>query len=129
MPVSRLAAVVLAVFVAHGAYVSRSLAADVQPADVKSVAVHPAKVALTGADDAAQLVVTATLNDGRFVDLTQEAQYGVADSKSATVQSGGRVVPQANGTSEIVVSFANTSVRVPLAVKGMGENLPLNFTN
>ncbi|MBN9120715.1 MAG: DUF1553 domain-containing protein [Planctomycetes bacterium] len=103
--------------------------AEINPAEVKSVAVHPAKVALTGADDAAQLVVTATLQNGQLADLTSDAQYAVADGKSAAVLSGGRVVPRGNGTSEIVVSFAGRSVRVPLSVKGMGENLPLNFTN
>ncbi|MCI0699962.1 MAG: DUF1549 and DUF1553 domain-containing protein, partial [Planctomycetia bacterium] len=41
----------------------------------------------------------------------------------------GRVVPRENGTSEIVANFGGKSVRVPLTVKGMGENLPLNFTN
>ena len=97
--------------------------------DVKSVAVYPAKVALTGSDDAAQLIVTATLNDGRLADLTTDSQYAVADGKSAVVLTGGRVVPRANGASEVVVTFGGKSVRVPLAVKSMGENLPLNFTN
>ena len=36
------------------------------PGDVKSLAIHPAKVALVGSDAAAQLVVTATLADGRL---------------------------------------------------------------
>src|SRR5262249_31008792 len=53
----------------------------------------------------------------------------VADGKSAAVLGGGRVVPRGNGTTEIVVNFGTQSVRVPLAVKSMGENLPLNFTN
>ena len=97
--------------------------------EVKSFTVQPAKVALTGADDAAQLVVTATLANGQLADLTHDAQYAVADGKSAAVLAGGRVVPKDNGTSEIVVSFNGVSVRVPLAVKSMGENLPLNFTN
>jgi hypothetical protein len=108
---------------------TRATAADPNPADVKNIAVHPTKVALTGADEAAQLVVTATLGDGRLADLTSDATYTVADGKSAAVLTGGRVMPRENGASEIVVTFGGQSVRVPLAVKGMGENLPLNFTN
>jgi hypothetical protein len=104
-------------------------AADVNPADVKTVAVYPEKLSLTGSDDAAQLIVTATLNDGRLADLTHDSQYTVADGKSAAVLAGGRIVPRGNGTTEVVVAFGGKSVRVPLAVKGMGENLPLNFTN
>ena len=120
-----------AVLVAAGffAFAGRAAAADVNPADVKSVAVHPAKVSLAGSDDAAQLIVTATLANGQSADLTADAQYSVADGKSAAVLAGGRVVPKANGASEIVVAFGGQSVKVPLAVKNVGENLPLNFTN
>ena len=103
--------------------------AEVNPADVKTVAVHPAKVALVGSDDATQLVVTGTLGDGRLVDLTPDAKYTVADGKSAAVLTGGRVVPRADGTSEVIVTFGTHTARVPLGVKSMGENLPLNFTN
>jgi hypothetical protein len=108
---------------------TRAAAADIDPAAVKGFAVHPEKVALTGADEAAQLVVTATLIDGRLADLTSDAAFAVADGKSAVVLAGGRVLPRDNGATEIVVTFGGKSVRVPLAVKGMGENLPLNFTN
>jgi hypothetical protein len=124
--VRRWAVLLAAVFALTG---SQARAAEINPADVKSVAVHPTKVALTGADEAAQLVVTATLADGRLADLTSDATYAVADGKSAAVLAGGRVMPRANGTSEIVVQWGGQSTRVPLAVKGMGENLPLNFTN
>ena len=123
----RLCAVLLAAALLAPA--NRLSAAEINPADVKSVAVHPAKVSLTGSDDAAQLVVTATLADGRFADLTSDATYAVADGKSAAVLAGGRVVPRGNGTSEIVVNFGGQSVRVPITVKGIGENLPLNFGN
>jgi hypothetical protein len=117
------------VAVAGFAFAGRASAAEINPAEVKSVSVHPAKVSLTGSDDAAQLVVTATLASGQSADLTSDAQYAVADAKSATVLAGGRVVPKANGSSEIVVTFGGQSVRVPLNVKSVGENLPLNFTN
>jgi hypothetical protein len=118
-----------AVLVALVALAPHARAADLNPADVKAVSVHPQKVALTGQDDAAQLVVTATLNDGRLADLTHEAQVTVADGKSAAVLAGGRVVPRGNGTSELVVTAAGKTVRLPLEVKHVGENLPLNFTN
>ncbi len=125
----RIPAVLLAVAFTLSA--SRTLAAEatVNPADVKSVAVNPTKLSLTGSDDAAQLVVTATLTDGRLADITHDAQYAVGDGKSAAILPGGRVVPRNNGTTEIVVSFGGKSVRVPLVVKSLGENLPLNFTN
>lgn len=124
----RLWAALLAAFAAHAA-APRAAAAEANPADVKAVAVYPTKVSLVGGDDAVQLIVTGTLGDGRLVDLTPDAKYTVADGKTGAALSGGRVVPRANGTSEIVVAFGNQSARVPLGVTSVGENLPLNFTN
>ncbi|MDB5308867.1 MAG: hypothetical protein JWO38_3069 [Gemmataceae bacterium] len=100
-----------------------------KPADVKALAVHPAKVSLTGSDDAAQVVITATLADGRLQDLTHDVQYAVADGKTASVTPAGRVLPRANGATEIVAAFGDKTVRVPLEAKNVGDNLPLNFGN
>ena len=36
-----------------------------KPADVLSLAVYPTQLTIKGMDDAAQLIVTATLKDGR----------------------------------------------------------------
>ena len=77
------------------------------PGDVKALAIHPAKVALIGSDSAAQLVVTATLNDGRVVDLTHDSKFAIADGKSAGVLVTGRVLPKANGTSEVVATYGD----------------------
>jgi Protein of unknown function (DUF1553)/Protein of unknown function (DUF1549)/Bacterial Ig-like domain (group 2) len=111
---------------------SRLSAADAplpSPGDIKTLAIHPEKVALTGSDSAVQLVVTATLNDGRLVDLSSDVKYAVADGKAATVLTTGRVLPRANGTTEIVATFGDKSARVPLETKSVGDNLPLNFAN
>jgi hypothetical protein len=123
---------VLAVLLAASALAGRASAADAplpNPGDIKALAIHPAKVALTGSDAAAQLIVTATLADGRLVDLTHDAKYAVLDGKSAAVLSTGRVLPRANGTTEIVATFGDKTARVPLETKSIGENLPLNFAN
>ena len=100
-----------------------------KPADVKAIAFHPAKVSLTGSDDAAQVVVTATLNDGRVQDLTQDVQFTVADGKTAMVSPAGRVLPKANCVTDIVATFGDKTARVPVEAKKFGEALPLNFGN
>ena len=122
-------AILLAFVATHGTNATRAGAAEINPSDVKSIAINPPKVALTGADDATQLVVTGTLNDGRLVDLTADATYTVSDGKLAAALAGGRIVPRANGSSEVVATFGGKTARVPLGVKSLGENLPLNFTN
>src|SRR5262245_44809402 len=76
-----------------------------KPADVQSLVAHPQQVTLTGSDDAQQLIVTAALTQGALQDLTGDVKYEVADTKVARVTSGGRVVPLANGSTEIVVRF------------------------
>jgi len=125
----RRTAALLAVCFAFPAF-SRAADAPLPSAgDIKTLAIHPAKVALTGSDAATQLIVTATLNDGRLVDLTPDVKYAVNDAKSAIVLPTGRVLPRANGTTEIVATFGDKTARVPLETKAVGENLPVNFAN
>ena len=99
------------------------------PGDVKALTVYPTKVALVGSDAASQLIITATLNDGRLVDLTSDVKYAIADGKSASILSSGRVLPRENGSTEIVATYGDKTTRVPLETKNLGENLPLNFGN
>src|SRR3954447_23146748 len=103
------ASTLAALLVGAGLFAPRPAAADEaplpSPGEVKAISIHPAKVSLNGSDDAAQLVVTATLADGRLQDLTHDVKYTVADGKTAVVNAAGRVVPKANGASEVVVDF------------------------
>ncbi|HEY7153305.1 MAG TPA: DUF1553 domain-containing protein [Gemmataceae bacterium] len=98
-------------------------------ADIKSFTVHPAKIALKGIDDAQQLLLTAELTDGRLQDLTADVKYEAADKKIVRVTSGGRVVPLANGTTEITATFGDKVVKVPVAAESCDVNLPINFPN
>jgi hypothetical protein len=100
-----------------------------KPAEIKGLQVYPSKVDLDGGDDAAQLIVTATLNDGRLQDLSGEVQYSVADGKIAQVLPNGRVIPLSNGASQITIKFGDKSVSLPVATTHVGENLPINFGN
>jgi hypothetical protein len=100
-----------------------------KPAEVQSLAAHPRSVALKGADDAAQLVLTAALAGGRTQDLTADAKYEVADAKVARVTSTGRVVPLANGATEVTARYGDKLVKVPVKAEGCDVNLPINFPN
>ena len=128
MPSTRLFAALLACSLAAPA-AALEPAALPKPADIQSIAIHPAKLALKGADDAAQVVVTATLTDGKTQDLTHDVKFTVADGKTAAVSNIGRVTPLANGTSEVVATFGDKTARAPVEAKQFGENLPLNFAN
>jgi hypothetical protein len=98
------------------------------PADVKELSVHPTALALKGADDAPQLIVTGVLNSGRLIDLTGDAEYTVAGG-NVEVQKSGRVTPKANGAGQIAIRALGKSAMVPVTTTLVGENLPINFAN
>jgi hypothetical protein len=100
-----------------------------KPADVQSFTVQPTKLALKGLDDAQQLVVTAGLADKRLQDLTGDVKYEVANPKVARVTTAGRVVPLANGSTEVTISYGDKSLKVPVAAEKCDVNLPINFAN
>ena len=99
-----------------------------RPADVKVLDLIPAKVQLRGLDDAQQLVLTATLNDGRLQDLTHDARYE-ADPKVVRVSSTGRVIPVGNGSTDIVARYGDKTIKVTVTCSSCDENLPINFGN
>jgi hypothetical protein len=100
-----------------------------KPNEVQSLAVYPTKIGLNGGDDAAQLIITATLPDGRLQDVTGDVKYTVADGKTVRVTASGRVVPVANGSTEIVAAYGEKSIKLPVAAAHVDENLPINFPN
>ena len=97
--------------------------------EVQSLTVYPTTINLKGSDDAAQLIVTATLSDGRLQDLSNDAKYTVLDGKCVSVTSSGRVIPTNNGSTEIVAAFGDKSIKVPVIASAVDENLPINFGN
>jgi hypothetical protein len=100
-----------------------------KPAEVQALAVYPTNLTINGLDDAAQLVVTATLKDGRLQDLSGDVEYSIADGKTARVLQSGRVLALANGSSQLIAKYGDKSVTIPLTVNHVGENLPINFPN
>ena len=96
---------------------------------IKGLEVYPAKIILKGSDAAAQLIVTASLIDGRLQDLTGDVKYTVVDGKTIRVTASGRIIPVTDGSTEIIASFGDKSVRVPVTAAQIHDNLPINFTN
>jgi len=98
-------------------------------APITRLSVHPQSLKLQGQHASAQLVVTGHRSDGREVDLTSVASYAIGDSAVVRVEPSGRVVPLANGTTEVTVSASGFSLRVPVATEHLDQPLPLNFAN
>jgi hypothetical protein len=97
-------------------------------AEVKSLEVWPAVIALKGQDDSAQLIVTAVLA-GRLQDMTAGVEYKIGNPDLAKVTASGRIIPIANGETEIVASFGDKAVKIPVKTESMDVDLPINFAN
>ncbi len=99
-----------------------------KPADVQALTVAPSKIDLKGLDDAQQLVLTAKLVD-RLQDLTTDVKYTVVNSQIASVNSAGRIIPLTNGTTEVIATYGDKVVKVPVTSINCDVNLPINFAN
>src|SRR5438132_10239732 len=99
------------------------------PAQVQSLNAYPEKINLKGSDDAQQLVLTATLAEGRMQDLSADVKFDVADPKIVRVTNTGRVIPLTNGRTEIIASYGPKTVKVPVVAEAIDQNLPINFAN
>jgi hypothetical protein len=99
------------------------------PGEVQTLAANPQKIALKGGDDAQQLILTATLAAGQLQDLSGDINYEVADPKIVRVVSGGRVIPLANGQTEIRASYGDKKLSIPVTAEAVDINLPINFGN
>src|SRR5947209_6278210 len=99
------------------------------PAQIQSLNAYPEKINLKGSDDAQQLVLTATLAEGRMQDLSQDVKFDVADPKIVRVTDTGRVIPLTNGRTEITASYGPKTVKVPVSAEAIDQNLPINFAN
>jgi Protein of unknown function (DUF1553)/Protein of unknown function (DUF1549) len=94
----------------------------------QSLTAFPAKLAIRGADDAPQLLLTAKTTS-RELDVTGKAKYAVADASVCRVDETGRVFPQANGSTTITATVDGQTVKVPVGVAGMEAPRPINFAN
>ncbi|HEY7308380.1 MAG TPA: DUF1549 domain-containing protein, partial [Gemmataceae bacterium] len=69
------------------------------------------------------------LQSGQVQDLSGDVKYETANPKIVRVSSTGRVLPLANGTTEITAVYGDKSVKVPVVAESCDVNLPINFPN
>jgi hypothetical protein len=98
-------------------------------AEVKDLAVYPPAVALRGSDASQQLIITGNLPGGKLADLTGAVRYQVQGAAVVRVTASGRVVPLANGSTQVTARYGNHTVTVSVRTEAMDQNLPINFPN
>ncbi len=99
------------------------------PAEVQAVSASPAAVKLKGLDDSFQLVVSGKLADGREQDLSGNVTYQVSKEGIVRVTSGGRIMPIANGSVDVVATYGDKKAQITVTAESCDVNLPINFAN
>ena len=94
--------------------------------NVVSIEARPAAVELKNRFEYRQLLITGKLDSGESVDLTRMAKFTQA-GKVASVNAEGVVRGWADGTDELVYTFNNQSVKVPVSVTGFAAAPKVSF--
>src|SRR5687768_17240404 len=98
------------------------------PAGLKvvSIAARPAAVELKQRFDYRQVLITGKLDTGETVDLTRMAKVTQSGSAAAVDQEG-VVRPAADGSSELVFTYGEHSVKEPVTFANLAQPQPVSF--
>lgn len=93
---------------------------------IASIEVEPKSIAIGKPNEYAQLLVTATMNDGSKADITRMAKL-TSTAPAASVNARGLVRPAKDGKGAVRVAFMGRSAEVPFAVSGMNQTLKPDY--
>jgi len=108
------------------AYESRPLP---NPNEFTSLAAYPSNIAFKGSGDAAQLVISGALRNGRIQDLTGDVRFDLSGPAIVRVSTSGRIIPLADGSTQINATYGDKVATVNVLVTGFNVSLPINFGN
>ncbi|GDY07634.1 surface protein [Planctomycetia bacterium] len=92
-----------------------------------SLRVEPAEVVLHGHRSSQQLLVSEPQSGGVLADVTREVRFESIAPAIALVTPSGRIVPRGHGTTEVVVRYSGSEVRVPVKVVGYSQSDAVDF--
>lgn len=95
-------------------------------ARIASLEVQPAKIAINGKFEAAQIVVTAKLDNGDLADVTRLAKLA-AGGGVAEVTPTGQVRPLHNGAGRLSVDLAGKAATAEIEVANITDPQPVDF--
>lgn len=87
---------------------------------------YPTNINLCGAKSIQHLVVQATYADGVTRDVTTDASYKLANSKLVRLDHGS-LSPQADGQTELRVSYKGRKLSIPVTVSNATNQPPISF--
>jgi hypothetical protein len=91
-----------------------------------NLSVFPEQIQLDTARDHQSFIAVVRRSDDVTLDVTDTANWKLVDNKFAKIE-GSRLVPLADGETELVCDFGSTQIRVPVKVSRSAEKLPISF--
>lgn len=99
----------------------------VDPLRIEQLTISPDTLQLSGGDARLGLLVTGETADGWQFDLTRQATFRLQNPALADIDSEGTLQPLADGETELVVTAAGNTVRVPVRIQDSAHSRPLHF--
>lgn len=90
------------------------------------LSVFPEQIQLDTARDYQSFIATVRRPDDVTLDVTETATWKLVDDKFARIE-GNKLLPIADGETELICDFGPTQIRVPVKVTRSAEKLPLSF--
>ncbi|MCX6858123.1 MAG: DUF1553 domain-containing protein [Verrucomicrobia bacterium] len=94
---------------------------------VASIEVQPANVQITKPTEYAQILITATMNDGTKADVTRMAKLSFIGSEAAMINERGLLSPTQDGQGEVKIAFMGKAAKVPVTISGMSLALKPDY--
>ena len=91
---------------------------------LESLAVHPSRIVLHGADSSAQLLVTARFSDGTESEFTDRAHFEAHDDSIVEVGEAGRITSVARGQTTVLVRGLGAVVAARVGVVTRKHSVP-----
>jgi hypothetical protein len=96
----------------------------------QSADLHVSPTAITlDRPEASQQIIVTEVDGERRRDVTREAQFQIAAPNVARIAADGLIRPGTEGTTQLVVTFADKAVNVPITVAGLQNPVPVSFVN
>ena len=95
-------------------------------AQATALKVYPEAVNITHARDQQSLVVQALMPNGTTVDVTEQVSWKIGNEKAARLENQ-RLLPVADGVTELTVSLGDLKAQVPVSVTNSATRHPISF--
>jgi hypothetical protein len=91
-----------------------------------NLSVYPEQIQLDTARDHQSFLAVVRRSDDITLDVTDTATWKLVDDKFAKIE-GNKLLPIADGETELICDFGSTQIRVPVKVSRSAEKLPISF--